>query len=293
MTSLSISPEKISVGSVEEVSVDLVNSGATPALHVQVRLRFPSGLSHLRGDKTISTDHLGPGQKQSVTMTLRARRPGIHKIELRHSYYQDVHGRTHPLDNFPLSVEAVSATEEQQQPLRPDNAHLNGHRPKQFAVFISYAQKGSPGIAGRLYDRLLNVFGRSRVFFDQNTAANPPGAQFPTSIKRGIFESRVVLFLIDELWKSKVYVNEKSKHAEPKGKVWLRLEAEHAWHLGCVCIPILVGKTPDLEESKLPRNLKPLANVHYLRLRFDRDFERDVEDIIEAVRNRKRSDERD
>lgn len=279
MVGLSVSPQEISAGTPADLTIELSNTGSTPVFHVDVRFRFPSGLSHLRGEKTLSAARIGAGQTQSASMTLRARRTATYEIGLRHASYQDSHGRTYPIEESALSISAVSVPEPA-RPLGDPSLHEGGTLApaKQFAVFLSYTQKGSGGITGRLYDRLRYAYGDARVFYDMNKHANPPGGSFSKAIKKGILESQVVLLLIDELWKEKV-----TQTVSSEDETWVRLEAEYAWHSTCTCIPVLINGTSMPTRSELPKNLKPLADINAHYLRSGRDFDRDVEDIIDAV----------
>jgi hypothetical protein len=48
-------------------------------------------------------------------------------------------------------------------------------------VFISYRREDSAGHAGRLYDYLVNHFGKDRIFMD--VVAIKPGVNLPPKLK--------------------------------------------------------------------------------------------------------------
>jgi hypothetical protein len=276
MISLSLSPDELTVGMSDEVTVNLVNSGSAPIFHADVRLRFPSGLSHLRGEKTISVDRLEVGETSSASMTLRARRAGTHNIQFRNSSFQDEHGRTHPLDNLSVSVEATSKPEETSS--ADDNSDSvpsrRGVPSKKYDVFISYNRSGASGMAGRLYDRLRGVFEENRIFYDFTTEGE---RILKKKIGVGILESRVVLLLIDQAWVEKI-----NQDDPPDDENWVRLEAEYALHCDCACIPVLVDEAAMPKASVLPVDLKSLPGIVAAPLRSS-DFEHDVETLLRDV----------
>jgi hypothetical protein len=129
-------------------------------------------------------------------------------------------------------------------------------------------------MAGRLYDRLRDVFEENRIFYDRTTR----GERFlKKKIGVGILESRVVLLLIDEAWVVKI-----NQDDPPDDDNWVRIEAEYALHCDCECIPVLVDKATMPKRSVLPVDLKSLPRIEANSLRSS-DFERDVETLIRDV----------
>jgi hypothetical protein len=61
-------------------------------------------------------------------------------------------------------------------------------------IFISYRREDSAGHAGRLYDRLSQHFGRSRVFMD--VAQIEAGLDFVEAIEQAVGSCRVLLVMI-------------------------------------------------------------------------------------------------
>ena len=69
-------------------------------------------------------------------------------------------------------------------------------------IFLSYRRGDSSGHAGRLQDRLVNDFGRDRVFMDVNAIA--AGLNFAEAIGRSISTAGIVLVVIGNRWFSAV-----------------------------------------------------------------------------------------
>ena len=57
---------------------------------------------------------------------------------------------------------------------------------------------GAYANVGRIYDRLVDVFGRERVFKDVDNIL--PGVDFRTHLKEALESSSVLIVVIDENW---------------------------------------------------------------------------------------------
>ena len=66
------------------------------------------------------------------------------------------------------------------------------------AVFVNYRREDTSPTAGRLYDRLVDHFGRTRVFMD--VYAIRPGDNWVSTIEDAVAASAVMLVLIGSLW---------------------------------------------------------------------------------------------
>src|SRR5262249_57099636 len=65
-------------------------------------------------------------------------------------------------------------------------------------IFISYRRDDTAGHAGRLFDRLAQRFGKSRVYRDLDSI--DAGADFLETIRAQVRESDVLLALIGPRW---------------------------------------------------------------------------------------------
>ena len=65
-------------------------------------------------------------------------------------------------------------------------------------IFINYRRDDSIGMAGRLHDRLVQTFGRDKLFMDVDHI--PAGADFVAHLNNQVAECDVVLAIIGPNW---------------------------------------------------------------------------------------------
>jgi hypothetical protein len=65
-------------------------------------------------------------------------------------------------------------------------------------VFISYRREDSSDVAGRLHDRLVDAYGRDRVFMDIDSI--PAGIDFVDHVSEQIARCSAVLVVIGKQW---------------------------------------------------------------------------------------------
>ena len=65
-------------------------------------------------------------------------------------------------------------------------------------IFISYRRADSEGLAGRIYDRLVEHFGEDRVFLDVTNIS--VGEDFVDALGQAISSCEVVLVIIGPQW---------------------------------------------------------------------------------------------
>ena len=145
-------------------------------------------------------------------------------------------------------------------------------------VFISYRRDDTASAAGRLYDRMSQVLGKTNVFFDVSTIGG--GADFIREIATQIGASNVALIFIGDKWMGMA-------QSTGKGRLWdsndhVRAEVHAALCRSMLVLPILVGgaRMPKLEE--LPEDIGAITTRNALPLRHE-SFDDDVENIVTAV----------
>src|SRR5688572_31262890 len=70
---------------------------------------------------------------------------------------------------------------------------------KKFSgIFVSYRREDSAGHAGRLFDRLVEQFGRERIFMDIDTIE--PGEDFVTVIENAVSSCDILIAVIGRNW---------------------------------------------------------------------------------------------
>jgi hypothetical protein len=145
-------------------------------------------------------------------------------------------------------------------------------------VFISYRREDSPGIAGRLFDRLQSHFGRGSVFIDVDSI--PFGADFRTHVTDAESKCDALLAIIGERWAA---TGRDGRARLDDSTDPVRIEIEAALARDIPVIPVLVGRTPMPPEEELPPSLRPLAYRHACNLDSGPDFHVHVDRLIRGL----------
>jgi beta-lactam-binding protein with PASTA domain len=145
-------------------------------------------------------------------------------------------------------------------------------------IFISYRRDDAAGHAGRLFDRLSEHHGRSRVFMD--VAGIEAGVDFVEAIDRAVASCQVLLVMIGRQWLKATDEHGRRRLDDPGD--FHRLEIATALSRNIRVIPILVegSRMPAAEE--LPEALVRLARRQAVELR-DSRWDADVQDLIVAL----------
>jgi hypothetical protein len=143
-------------------------------------------------------------------------------------------------------------------------------------VFISYRRNDSPIVAGRVYDRLIQHFGRERVFKDLDSI--PGGATFPEVLAESLDKCDAVLVLIGEHWLEE---SKGGKRRLDDPADFVRREIESGLQRGILVIPLLIDNATMPEAKDLPPSLQGLAVRNARRVRpADPDFHRDMNRVL-------------
>jgi formylglycine-generating enzyme required for sulfatase activity len=148
-------------------------------------------------------------------------------------------------------------------------------------IFISYRRIDSATITGRIYDHLADVFGNDRVFKDVNTIQ--PGKDFRQVLDRFIEDTRVVLVVIGQNWVNAVGEDGRRRLDEQEDVVVEEI-ASALRRPNCEVIPLLVNGASMPATKDLPDRIKGLSYKHALTIRDDPDFRRDVNGLIDYLR---------
>ena len=146
------------------------------------------------------------------------------------------------------------------------------------AMFISYRREDVPGHAGRLYDRLEEHFGTSRVFIDVDSIAL--GVDFVEALERALRTCEVLLVLIGPRWlEARTGEGRRRLHSPDD---YVRLEVQTALERGLRVVPILAEDATLPSTAELPEPLHPLARRQAMELH-DATFRSDVRSMIERL----------
>ena len=143
------------------------------------------------------------------------------------------------------------------------------------SVFLSYRRRDSADVTGRILDRLRGRFGPDAVFRDVDDIA--PGADFRRAIDVALSDARAVLAVIGPSWSGA------PRHRLGDAEDMVRVEIELALARGVPIIPALVMGAAMPSRAALPPSMHALSDLNALPVRPDRDFERDIENLIERL----------
>ena len=144
-------------------------------------------------------------------------------------------------------------------------------------IFLSYRRQDSAGVAGRIYDRLCQHFGKDAVFMDIDTI--PFGEDFRKQIDSAVGQCAVVLAVVGTKWAGRTKAGRRID--DPRD--FIRIELESALQRNLPVIPILVDRARMLAEADLPPSLAWFAYRNAVELDQGRDFHSHVDRLIRGI----------
>ena len=146
-------------------------------------------------------------------------------------------------------------------------------------IFVSYRRQDTGHLAGRLYDRLADSFGRGQVFMDVDTIE--PGVDFSEEITRAVATCKVLVAVIGLGWLTATDERGRRRLDDPDD--FVRLEIEAALTRGVRVIPILADGAVMPGRRDLPKSLAGLIRRNALFIRHE-SFRSDAERLITAIK---------
>jgi formylglycine-generating enzyme required for sulfatase activity len=148
-------------------------------------------------------------------------------------------------------------------------------------ILISYRRKDSEDVTGRIYDRLTQQFGRESVFKDVDSI--PFGVDFRKHLDEEVGKCQAFLAIIGRDWINTCDNMGHLRLEDPKD--FVRIEIESALKRGIAVIPILVTGASIPSADQLPVSMQDLAYRNGITVRADPDFHRDMDRLIEYLKN--------
>ena len=142
-------------------------------------------------------------------------------------------------------------------------------------IFINYRREDSIGTAGRLHDRLAQVFAPNDLFVDV------VGADLKARVNNQVAACRVFLAVISPNWLGAKDETGQSRLHNPDDFIAIEIAAALARKIHVV--PVLVDGAHMPRASELPKSLKPLARSQVVEVH-QNYFDEDVETLVETVR---------
>ena len=147
-------------------------------------------------------------------------------------------------------------------------------------IFISYRRADSRKDAGRIYDRLVEAFGKDNIFKDVDSI--PLGKDFRGVLREAVAQCDVQLAIIGKQW-LQIKDEQGQRRLDLPGD-FVRIEIESALQRdSCLVIPVLVDNASMPRPDELPLDLRELAFKNATAVRDDPDFHSDVTRIIQAL----------
>src|SRR6185369_7646494 len=147
---------------------------------------------------------------------------------------------------------------------------------QQFSgIFVSYRRDDSAGHAGRLADRLVEHFGRDRIFVDIDSIA--AGEDFVTVIENAVGSCEILIAVMGQKWLS---AGGTGRLDNPND--FVRLEIATALRRDIRVIPVLVQRASMPKQQDLPEDLVKLTRRNAIELS-DQRWQTDVDQLIDVM----------
>jgi hypothetical protein len=145
-------------------------------------------------------------------------------------------------------------------------------------IFVSYRRQDARHVAGRLFDRLADRFGKSHVFMD--VVSIEPGLEFADAIEEAVSGCDVLLALIGQSWLGAVDEHGRRRLDNPDDLVLLEVTA--ALDQGVRVIPVLLDGTSAPRRDELPEVIAGLIRRNWVRLDHE-TFDSDVGGLMDVL----------
>jgi uncharacterized protein len=158
-------------------------------------------------------------------------------------------------------------------------------------IFINYRRDDSAGTAGRLHDRLAQMFGRNNLFMDVDHI--PAGVDFLEYLQSQVAACDVFLAVIGPNWLDAKDDDGRRRFDNPDDFVTIEIAAALARNIRV--IPVLVDGARTPKADRLPDSVKPLVRrnaVEVRNTRFGRDAESLASKVGEALKGARPATER-
>ena len=149
-------------------------------------------------------------------------------------------------------------------------------------ILISYRREDSADVTGRIYDRLIQRFAQGAVFKDVDSI--PLGVDFRIYLDEQVAKCEVFLAVIGRDWMKNLGSTEKTRLDDPRD--FVRIEIESALKQQILVIPVLVSGASIPPAERLPTSLQTLSYRQAIEVRRDPDFHRDMDRLIEYLKQK-------
>ena len=144
-------------------------------------------------------------------------------------------------------------------------------------IFISYRRDDTSDVTGRIYDRLIQHFGKESVFKDVDSI--PLGIDFRKHLGDSVGRCDVLLTIIGRQWSA----GEVGERRLDDVRDFVRIELEAALRRGIPVVPVLVQGASLPSGDELPETLQSLVYRNGMPVRPDPDFHQDMDKLIRGI----------
>ncbi|MET0842114.1 MAG: toll/interleukin-1 receptor domain-containing protein [Methyloceanibacter sp.] len=143
-------------------------------------------------------------------------------------------------------------------------------------IIVSY-RRTEAAMAGRIFDRLVQRFGKKSLFIDIDNI--PFGGDFRRHIDDALKSSDLLIALVGPRWAGGEGKDAKiTREADP-----VRVEIETALKQNITVLPVLLDEARMPEPSELPESIREFAYRNAAEVESGRDFDIHVDRLIKAV----------
>lgn len=145
-------------------------------------------------------------------------------------------------------------------------------------ILLSYRRADTGIITGRIFDRLVQHFGKDSVFMDIDNI--PFGLDFREHLNVQLAKCEIVVAVIGPDW---LGAGEGDVTRIDDETDFVRIEVEAALNRNIPIIPLLVDRAPMPKASQLPESLKSFTFRNAAEVDTGRDFHSHMDRLIRAV----------
>jgi WD40 repeat protein len=146
-------------------------------------------------------------------------------------------------------------------------------------IAISYRRADSEAMTGRIFDRLINHYGKEAIFRDIDDI--PPGIDFRVHINQTLLKTHILLAIVGPQWlgvSADGTANRIQEESDP-----VRVEVETALRRRVPLIPVLIGATKMPSSDQLPPSLKDFAFRNAVKVDTGQDFDYHMDRLIRSM----------
>jgi hypothetical protein len=144
-------------------------------------------------------------------------------------------------------------------------------------IFISYRRADSSAHVGRIYDRLVEAFGKKHIFKDVDNI--PVGVDFRQVLSREVNKCDIVLVVIGRSWMT--VTDDYGRRRIDNPDDFVRIEVATALaRQNCLVVPVLLQGAPMPPPNYLPPDLQMLPYKNAAIVRDDPDFHHDLTRLV-------------